>query len=220
MPVKKIHRVSRKLIGILSAALPEEERQNDEWRYWKAQALQRTDLQLESVNELSWLKGNHTVKFGLNFRFGGFYAESRANPEIFSPTGQNPVTKFLITARTKADAKDWELVIPDRSGEIVRRYARNAAPDSAVKVFAKLEQPSAVEAWEVLAEAVQTVMRRYGIPEPYEKLKSLTRGQAVTRDILQAFITSLEIPESEKERLLKLNPETYIGLADRQAREI
>ena len=75
-------------------------------------------------------------------------------------------------------------------------------------------------AWEVLAEAVQTVMRRYGIPEPYEKLKSLTRGQAVTQDILQEFIASLEIPESEKERLLQLTPETYIGLADLQAREI
>ena len=75
-------------------------------------------------------------------------------------------------------------------------------------------------AWEVLAEAVQTVMRRYGIPEPYEKLKSLTRGQAVTEDILREFIASLEIPESEKERLLQLTPETYIGLADLQAREI
>ena len=69
------------------------------------------------------------------------------------------------------------------------------------------------EAWEVLGEAVQTVMRRYGIPEPYEKLKALTRGQAVTKDSLQAFITSLEIPEDAKRRLLELTPATYIGLA-------
>jgi len=76
------------------------------------------------------------------------------------------------------------------------------------------------EAWEVLAEAVQTVMRRYGIPDPYEKLKALTRGQAVTRDVLLEFVQSLEIPDAEKERLLQLTPETYIGLAEKQARDI
>ena len=76
------------------------------------------------------------------------------------------------------------------------------------------------EAWEVLAEAVQTVMRRYGIENPYEKLKALTRGQAVTRDILHEFIGTLEIPESEKQRLLDLTPQAYIGIADRQARDI
>ncbi len=76
------------------------------------------------------------------------------------------------------------------------------------------------QAWEVLAEAVQTVMRRYGIPEPYEKLKALTRGRAVTKDILLEFIGTLEIPDAEKKRLLKLRPETYVGLADQQARDI
>lgn len=76
------------------------------------------------------------------------------------------------------------------------------------------------EAWEVLAEAVQTVMRRYGIENPYEKLKALTRGQAVTRDILHEFIGTLDIPESEKQRLLDLTPQAYIGIADRQARDI
>jgi adenylosuccinate lyase len=75
-------------------------------------------------------------------------------------------------------------------------------------------------AWEVLAEAVQTVMRRYGIENPYEKLKALTRGQAVNRDILLEFIGTLDIPAAEKERLLKLTPETYIGLANQQARDI
>jgi len=76
------------------------------------------------------------------------------------------------------------------------------------------------DAWEVLAEAVQTVMRRYGIPEPYEKLKALTRGQAVTRDLLQEFVQTLDIPDPEKQRLLELTPETYIGLAARQAKDI
>jgi adenylosuccinate lyase len=75
-------------------------------------------------------------------------------------------------------------------------------------------------AWEVLAEAVQTVMRRYGIENPYEKLKALTRGQAVTKEILLEFIGTLDIPDAEKERLLKLTPERYIGIADQQARDV
>ncbi|MEL7187200.1 MAG: adenylosuccinate lyase [Pseudomonadota bacterium] len=75
-------------------------------------------------------------------------------------------------------------------------------------------------AWEVLAEAVQTVMRRYGIPEPYEKLKALTRGQPVTKEILTEFIRSLEIPQNEIVRLLALTPDAYIGLAAQQARDI
>ena len=76
------------------------------------------------------------------------------------------------------------------------------------------------QAWEVLAEAVQTVMRRYGIPEPYEKLKALTRGQAVTKDLLQEFITTLDIPEDEKKRLLELTPERYTGVASDLAGKI
>ncbi len=90
---------------------------------------------------------------------------------------------------------------------------------SALKGVGKLEiNRDAIDAdldsaWEVLGEAIQTVMRRYGIPEPYEKLKALTRGQAVTREILHEFIGSLEIPEPEKERLLALTPQSYIGLA-------
>ncbi len=75
-------------------------------------------------------------------------------------------------------------------------------------------------AWEVLAEAVQTVMRRYGIPEPYEKLKALTRGQAVSKEKLLDFIKTLDIPDDEIKRLLALTPETYLGLAAQQARDI
>ena len=76
------------------------------------------------------------------------------------------------------------------------------------------------EAGEVLAEAVQSVMRRYGIENPYEKLKALTRGQAVDKDTLQEFIGTRDIPEAEKQRLLELTPDAYIGIADRQARDI
>ena len=69
-------------------------------------------------------------------------------------------------------------------------------------------------AWEVLAEPIQTVMRRYGIPEPYEKLKALTRGQAITKELLQAFIDTLELPAPVIEELRALTPATYIGMAD------
>jgi len=100
------------------------------------------------------------------------------------------------------------------------------AMQSTLKGLGKLQvnhdaiQEDVGNAWEVLAEAVQTVMRRYGIPEPYEKLKALTRGQAVTKDLLQEFIATLDIPDQEKQRLLALSPETYIGLAATLADDI
>ena len=75
------------------------------------------------------------------------------------------------------------------------------------------------DAWELLAEAVQTVMRRYGIPEPYEKLKALTRGQTVTKELIHDFIESLDIPAAEKTRLLSLTPDAYLGLAADLARD-
>lgn len=67
--------------------------------------------------------------------------------------------------------------------------------------------------WEVLAEPIQTVMRRYGIEKPYEKLKELTRGKRVDADAMQAFIDGLEIPQAEKVRLKQLTPASYIGAA-------
>ena len=67
--------------------------------------------------------------------------------------------------------------------------------------------------WEVLAEPIQTVMRRYGVPNAYEKLKALTRGHAITQADLRAFIQSLDIPQVAKDRLLALTPATYVGLA-------
>ncbi|MFU8798123.1 MAG: adenylosuccinate lyase, partial [Gammaproteobacteria bacterium] len=67
--------------------------------------------------------------------------------------------------------------------------------------------------WVVLAEAIQTVMRRYGLPQPYEALKTLTRGKMIDKHSIQTFIRTLELPEAEKQRLLELTPETYIGYA-------
>ncbi len=74
--------------------------------------------------------------------------------------------------------------------------------------------------WEVLAEPIQTVMRRYGVPEPYEKLKALTRGQAMSREVLQQFIDTLDIPAEAKAALQALTPASYIGNAVDQANVI
>jgi adenylosuccinate lyase len=74
--------------------------------------------------------------------------------------------------------------------------------------------------WEVLAEPVQTVMRRYGIENPYEKLKELTRGKGISRVALQAFIQNLEIPDAEKIRLMQMTPANYVGIAEQLAKKI
>jgi adenylosuccinate lyase len=73
---------------------------------------------------------------------------------------------------------------------------------------------------EVLAEAIQTVMRRHGVPEPYETLKALTRGRAVDRERLHAFLEGLALPEDAKARLRELEPSTYLGNAASQARKV
>ena len=95
---------------------------------------------------------------------------------------------------------------------------------SCLKGISKLEtNPDVIandldNAWEVLAEPIQTVMRRYGIEKPYEKLKDLTYGQSINAEMLHQFINSLEIPETEKKRLLDLTPADYVGNASQQAK--
>jgi adenylosuccinate lyase len=85
-----------------------------------------------------------------------------------------------------------------------------------VRVAADLER-----AWEVLGEAVQTVMRAHGIPDAYDKLKAFTRGRAMDERTMREFIASLNLPADEKARLLALTPASYVGLAPRLAlREI
>ncbi len=75
-------------------------------------------------------------------------------------------------------------------------------------------------AWEVLAEPIQTVMRRYGIEKPYEKLKALTRGKAITQEALSEFIDGLAIPDDARERLKAMTPGSYIGNAGQLARDL
>ena len=74
--------------------------------------------------------------------------------------------------------------------------------------------------WEVLAEAVQTVMRRYALPDAYEQLKALTRGRSIDEKTLKEFIGGLPIPSTERQRLLDLAPSSYTGLAAELARRI
>jgi adenylosuccinate lyase len=67
--------------------------------------------------------------------------------------------------------------------------------------------------WEVLAEAIQTVMRRYGLPEPYERLKTLTRGQVVSAEEVRVFVKGLGLPADAEARLMELSPSGYVGLS-------
>ncbi len=93
------------------------------------------------------------------------------------------------------------------------------AYESALRGLRKLEtNPSRLaedldQCWEVLAEPIQTVMRRYQVPNPYEQLKELTRGKAITKEGIQAFIQGLDIPKEAKDDLLALTPSNYVGKA-------
>lgn len=98
--------------------------------------------------------------------------------------------------------------------------------ESLIKGISKLELNEQALAndldasWEVLAEPVQTVMRRYGIENPYEKLKALTRGEAITQEKLQQFINDLELPADVKQQLCALTPSSYTGLASHLASQL
>ncbi len=99
------------------------------------------------------------------------------------------------------------------------------AYDACARGLGKLEvNAQAIDAdidtcWEVLAEPVQTVMRRYGLPEPYEQLKALTRGKGITQEALSAFIAELDLPAPAKAELSALTPRTYLGLAQTLAKQ-
>ncbi len=96
----------------------------------------------------------------------------------------------------------------------VMKGLERVEPD-ADRMAAELDQN-----WEVLGEAIQTVMRRHGLPNPYEQLKALTRGRRITPEQLREFVAGLELPEDTRRRLLALTPATYTGLAERLARDL
>jgi adenylosuccinate lyase len=100
------------------------------------------------------------------------------------------------------------------------------AYDSCLRGLNKLEtNPERLAAdldatWEVLAEPVQTVMRRYGIENPYEQLKELTRGKGISKEALREFVLTLAIPQDAKDLLLAMTPANYIGIAAKLAKAI
>jgi adenylosuccinate lyase len=100
------------------------------------------------------------------------------------------------------------------------------ALDSLQRGISKLEIDQAAisrdlnQNWGVLAEPVQTVMRRYGVEQPYEKLKALTRGRQIDAQIIREFVQSLDIPDHAKQQLIEMTPESYTGNADAQARDL
>jgi len=129
---------------------------------------------------------------------------------------------------TKLPVSRWQRDLSDST--VLRNLGVGVAHSliayqSCLRGITKLEcNPAKIQAdldhaWEVLAEPIQTVMRRYGIDDPYEKLKELTRGRAVNRDIFQELIHGLDIPQEAKNRLLALAPAQYTGNAENQAKK-
>jgi adenylosuccinate lyase len=100
------------------------------------------------------------------------------------------------------------------------------AYEATLKGLGKLEvNPTRLDtdldnAWEVLAEPIQTVMRRYNIEKPYEKLKELTRGKDMSPELIRSFVQNLDIPEAAKDELMALTPANYTGNAAQQAGDI
>lgn len=132
------------------------------------------------------------------------------------------LSQKLPISRLQRDLTDSTVL---RNMGVALGYALLGA-DSLLRGLGKLEVNEARlaadldDAWEVLAEPIQTVMRRYSLPNPYERLKELTRGKTITREAIQAFIETLEIPEAEKARLLAMTPGSYVGLAAELARRV
>ena len=132
------------------------------------------------------------------------------------------LSQKLPTSRWQRDLTDSTVL---RNMGVALGYSVLAI-DSLAKGLGKLEtNPGALaddldQAWEVLAEAVQTVMRRHGLPEPYEQLKAFTRGQPMTRELMQGFVAALALPAGEKARLLAMTPASYTGLAAALARQV
>ncbi|NNM58698.1 MAG: adenylosuccinate lyase [Legionellales bacterium] len=128
----------------------------------------------------------------------------------------------LLTSRWQRDLVDSTLM---RTLGVAIAHTQLAYENS-LKGINKLEiNPPVLEyelaqAWEVLAEPIQTIMRRYGIAEPYEKLKALTRGKTIDQDLLREFVDKLALPESVKEKLKQMSPRSYTGLAAKLASNV
>lgn len=134
----------------------------------------------------------------------------------------NHMSAKLPVSRWQRDLTDSTVL---RNEGVALAYSM-LAWKSTVRGCSKLEvneerlQEDLMTNWEVLAEPIQTVMRRYAIEEPYEKLKALTRGKGINQQTLKNFIEQLDIPEAARKELLNLTPATYTGNAEQQAKRI
>jgi adenylosuccinate lyase len=148
------------------------------------------------------------------------FENAEANVGISSALLEHMASKLMVS-RMQRDLSDSSAirnvgVALAHSGLAIRAARRGlarVAPAPEV-MAAELDRE-----WEVLAEAIQTVMRRYGLPEPYEQLKALTRGTAVTAAEVREFVAGLGLPPEAAARLAELTPASYIGLAAPLVRE-
>ncbi len=155
----------------------------------------------------------------------------KVNPIDFeNAEGNFGMSSALLThLAQKLPISRWQRDLTDstvlRNMGVALGYAQ-LGYDSLLRGLDKLELNAAAlsddldNAWEVLAEPIQTVMRRYGLPQPYEQLKAFTRGQPMTRELMQGFIANLDLPQAEKDRLLAMTPGSYTGLAASLAQRI
>ena len=139
-----------------------------------------------------------------------------ANATLEHLAGKLPVSRF------QRDLTDSTVLRNTGTGLAYSLLAHKSAARGLDKLEINHERLAADldGAWEVLAEAIQTVMRRNGVDQPYERLKDLTRGRAVDADKLAEFVDSLPLPDGEKDRLKGLTPATYLGNAAEQARAV
>lgn len=141
---------------------------------------------------------------------------------LFANACMNFLAGQLPTSRWQRDLVDSTLMRNIGVG-LAHSYI---AYSSTLRGIDKLEinteklQHDLTNSWEVLAEPIQTIMRRYGVEEPYEKLKALTRGKKIDANTIKIFVEQLDIPEQAKEVLLQLTPEKYTGLAESLAKQV
>jgi adenylosuccinate lyase len=142
------------------------------------------------------------------------FENSEANAGVSTALGQHMASTLAIS-RLQRDLSDSSLL---RNGGTVVGHSLLAIR-SALRGLGKVDVDAAAmeaelaDAWEVLAEAVQTVMRKRGGEDPYDQLKGLTRGARIDEATLRAFVEGLELDPADRQRLLDLRPETYVGLA-------
>jgi adenylosuccinate lyase len=143
------------------------------------------------------------------------FENSEANAGVSTALGTH-MGQTLAVSRLQRDLSDSSLL---RNGGAVLGHALLALR-SAARGLGKIDPDAEAmaaeldDAWEVLAEAVQTVMRKRGGDDPYDQLKALTRGARIDRPKLQAFVRDLDLDEADRQRLLALTPAAYTGLAE------